>query len=188
MIEEFKDFEYDGITYKVSNLGRVFGKKGELKQRLNKDGYSLVTLGSGGGDFARRGRRRRNFSVHRLVAICFIPNPNNLSEVNHKDFDRTNNRVDNLEWLSHSDNVKYSATHNKQVISEARQGVKNGRAKYTEEDVRLIRQMYSEGYTIMDIIVHFYPELEGKEHYRERKNKHSRISDIAKRKTFKNVA
>ena len=90
--------------------------------------------------------------------------------------------------MSHSDNVKYSNKYNKEVISEARQGVKNGRAKYTEEDVRLIRQMYSEGYTIMDIIVHFYPELEGKEHYRERKNKHSRISDIAKRKTFKNVA
>lgn len=179
MKEIFKDFEYGGLTYKVSNLGRVFGAKGELKQRLDSCGYPVVTLG---------GYKRSGIRVHRLVALCFIPNPNNLSDVNHKNFDRTDNRVDNLEWLSHSDNVKYSNKYNKEVISEARQGVKNGRAKYTEEDVRLIRQMYSEGYTIMDIIVHFYPELEGKEHYRERKNKHSRISDIAKRKTFKNVA
>lgn len=47
-------------------------------------------------------------TVHRLVAQAFIPNPDNLPEVNHKDFDRTNNCVENLEWCNHADNVEYS--------------------------------------------------------------------------------
>ena len=47
--------------------------------------------------------------MHRLVCEEFIPNPDNLLEINHKDFNRTNNCVDNLEWVSHVDNIKYSA-------------------------------------------------------------------------------
>lgn len=184
MMEEFKDFEYDGAKYKVSNFGRVFGVRGELKQRPSKDGYLQVTLGSGGGAREKRGSNRRVFRVHRLVALCFIPNPQNKEEVNHIDFDRTNNRVDNLEWTTHLENIKHSAIHNKEVMSTSRSGVNNGRAVYTEDDVRKIRDMYDNGYRIFEIIKEFYPNLNSY----ERKNKHSRIKDIATRKTFKNVA
>lgn len=50
----------------------------------------------------------RTYKVHRLVAMAYLPNPNNLPEVNHIDFNRINNYVDNLEWMNHSDNIKHT--------------------------------------------------------------------------------
>lgn len=57
-------------------------------------------------------------SVHRLVAIAFIPNPNNLPQVNHKDCNKTNNCVDNLEWITNRDNVIYAFKNGDRHISE----------------------------------------------------------------------
>lgn len=181
MIEEFREFTYNGVTYKVSNLGRVFGKRGELKQRLNSDGYCQVTLGSGGGTRKYRGKNRRVFRVHRLVAICFIPNPENLPDVNHIDYDRTNNRVSNLEWLSHSENVRHSSKTGK--YSESKVGINNGRATYTKEEVVSIREMYDSGMKVMDIVKVIHPNFV----YKQRKNVWSKIDDIVKRKSFTNV-
>lgn len=50
----------------------------------------------------------RSVFVHKLVALAFIPNPDNLPEVNHKDYNRSNPRVDNLEWITRKDNIRYS--------------------------------------------------------------------------------
>ena len=176
MIEEFKEFEFNGVKYKISNFGRIFGEKCEIKQRLDNDGYPIVTLGGN--------KRRSCVRVHRLVAIHFIPNPNNLSDVNHKNFDRTDNRADNLEWLSHSDNVKYSIDNNWEIVSKSRQGINNGRASYTVEEVKEIRRLYDEGKTIMEIVKIFYPNMD----YKERKSKWNLIRYIAKGISFKNVA
>jgi hypothetical protein len=55
-----------------------------------------------------KSEKRKSFSEHRLVALLFIANPNNYSEVNHIDFDKTNNNADNLEWVSRSDNMKHN--------------------------------------------------------------------------------
>ena len=55
-------------------------------------------------------KKLQNFSMHRLVALLFIDNPNNCPEVNHIDFDKTNNHVSNLEWVSRSDNIKHNNT------------------------------------------------------------------------------
>ena len=66
-----------------------------------KDGYRNVKL--------YRDGKERTLYVHRLVAQAFIPNPDNLPEVNHKDEDTTNNRVDNLEWCSSKYNSNYGA-------------------------------------------------------------------------------
>lgn len=100
--EEWKFFEYGNLQYRISNYGTIIGlaRGRELKQRLNEDGYLMVTL----GDM----KHRTGHSVHRLVAINFIPNPNNLPEVNHIDTNRQNPRVDNLEWCTHQDNVIHS--------------------------------------------------------------------------------
>lgn len=100
--EEFKDVIINDSNLSVSNFGRVFKNGEELRQNENFDGYSVVYTGS-----------NRSVGVHRLVAMAFIPNdnPEVKTEVNHKDFNRKNNYVDNLEWLSHSENVRYSHIH-----------------------------------------------------------------------------
>lgn len=106
MEEIFKDIPgYEGL-YQISNLGNVkslhYNKSNRqviLKPRLNKKGYCRVGLHSKG--------ESKDFFIHRLVAESFIPNPNNLSDVNHKDENKQNNCVNNLEWLSHRDNMNY---------------------------------------------------------------------------------
>ena len=93
---------YEGI-YEVSDQGRVrslkFGKERILKPFRNKGGYLLVGLCKNG--------EQKKCKVHRLVAQTFIPNPDNLPEVNHKDEDKTNNFVHNLEWCDVKYNINY---------------------------------------------------------------------------------
>ncbi len=97
-LEIWKDVEgYEG-KYQVSTWGRVRGRKGILKPYLNYNGYEKVELWN--GDIGRK------FRVHRLVAMAFIPNPNELPQVNHKDGNRTNNSVTNLEWVTNAENAQ----------------------------------------------------------------------------------
>lgn len=114
MIEEWRDIkDWEGL-YQVSNMGRVrsLGKNfirsdskpytrppRILKQLTYKNGYMKVELTKRG--FAKR------YYVHRLVAQAFIPNPDNLPEVNHKDENSSNNVSENLEWCSHKYNSNY---------------------------------------------------------------------------------
>lgn len=80
--------------------GRKYHIKGHvLKQQTNKNGYMYVQFSMNGKHFSRL--------VHRVIAITFLPNPNNLPEVNHKDNNRTNNSVDNLEWCTRQYNQDY---------------------------------------------------------------------------------
>ena len=103
---------YDGL-YEVSDLGRVkslkYGKERILKPRETHGGYLKVALCKDG--------KVEQSKIHRLVAKAFIPNPNNLETVNHKDEVKTNNTVSNLEWMSQKDNINYG-TRNKRA-SEA---------------------------------------------------------------------
>lgn len=93
--------------YMVSNTGRVIttnykcsGKTKELRQTTNHKGYMVVGLTFNG--------KEKKCLVHRLVAEQFIPNHNNYEQVNHKDENKTNNRVDNLEWCTVQYNIRYS--------------------------------------------------------------------------------
>ena len=94
---------YEGL-YEVSDMGRVkslkHGKERIMKPRKNTGGYLNVDLCKDG--------QKKMLLVHRLVAKAFIPNPNNLETVNHKDEVKTNNVASNLEWMSREDNVAYS--------------------------------------------------------------------------------
>lgn len=75
----------------------------KLQHVLDKGiGYYLVTLISDTGV-------RRNWFIHRLLAINFIPNPDNKPVVNHKDADKTNNRLENLEWVTQKENARHAA-------------------------------------------------------------------------------
>lgn len=109
----WKDIPNYESKYQVSNTGKVrslnykrTGKTKILKIREDKNGYTVVTL--------TKNSKKKTYSVHRLVAQAFIPNPNNLPCINHIDEDKTNNTVWNLEWCTHEYNINYG-THNKKV-------------------------------------------------------------------------
>ena len=102
--------------YEVSNLGRARSldrtvnsgikhsdkvvKKGKiLKASLNSSGYLYLNLW--------RQRKNKKYRVHRLVAEAFLPNPEGLPQVNHKNENKTDNRVENLEWCSNKYNMNY---------------------------------------------------------------------------------
>ena len=124
MEEIWRDIDgYEGL-YQISNLGRVksldryivsrwgtpFCLKGKIR-RLRKDkyGYMCLSLNKDG--------KIRYKTIHRLVAQAFIPNPNNLPQVNHKDEDKTNNCVENLEWCDGEYNLNYGNRKKKAAIS-----------------------------------------------------------------------
>lgn len=106
MNEIWKNIDgYEGL-YQVSNLGNVkslnynkTGKERILKPGTDKCGYRLVGLFKNG--------KLKFFTIHRLVANSFLENPDHKPEVNHKDEDKTNNCVENLEWMTRKENNNY---------------------------------------------------------------------------------
>lgn len=106
MKEIWKDIkDYEGI-YQVSNLGRVKRVETDriLKGNKQTQGYLVVNLSKNNIASTKR--------IHRLVAQAFIPNPENKSEINHIDENKTNNRVNNLEWSTAKENINHG-TRNK---------------------------------------------------------------------------
>lgn len=99
MKEQWKDIA-DFDNYEVSDLGNVRNKTtGKILKPLKKNGYLYVDLYNNGDS--------KHKYIHRLVANSFIPNPLNLPQVNHKDCNRANNNVDNVEWCSAQYNNEY---------------------------------------------------------------------------------
>jgi hypothetical protein len=135
--EEWREID-DWPDYAVSTLGRVKrissygrGQAGTIRKNLQfkSTGYPCVTL-------TNRDGRRKMVSVHRLVAIAFLGTPPFPgAEVNHKDSDRTNCRVENLEWTTASGN----RLHGYEVGACEARGESNGYAKLTESAVIDIR-------------------------------------------------
>lgn len=92
---------FEGL-YLISTTGMVYSvRRRKVLKPDNSRGYMVVTL--------QRDGIRRRYGVHRLVALSYIPNPNNLPVVNHKDEDKTNNDVSNLEWCTTSYNNNYGS-------------------------------------------------------------------------------
>lgn len=131
IIKEIKGFEG---RYTISNLGivRSLLTNKILNPVITKFGYKRINL--------RKANDTKTYSyfVHRLVAGNFIPNPNNLPEVNHIDCNRTNNRLDNLEWTSKENNIKHSFLYG----GKSNEGRKNPNAKLNEDDVKAIKALY----------------------------------------------
>lgn len=105
MTEIWKPIENFEDRYAISNLGNVKSyirnPDGDvLLGQIDKKGYRLVKLYDGNG-------HSKTCKIHRLVAMAFIPNPNNYQQVNHKDEVKINNCVNNLEWCDQTYNINY---------------------------------------------------------------------------------
>ena len=149
MKEIWKDIKgYEGL-YQVSNLGRV---KSLERKVLRSDGTSLAISER----ILKLGKNARGylsvqlcangivkcFRVYRLVAQAFIPNPDNKPQVNHIDGNKQNNRADNLEWATRSENMQHAYKTGLFKLGE-----NSSQAKLTNEQTRAIREEYVCGST-----------------------------------------
>ena len=98
---EFVVINGEKTNYMVSNLGRVenINTGYVLAPVMNRDGYLFVRLSNKG--------KQKNYLIHRLVAIAFLPNPDNLPQINHINEVKTDNRLINLEWCTNEYNINY---------------------------------------------------------------------------------
>lgn len=144
-LEIWKDIAgYEGL-YQVSDLGRVksldricwngkvnFVRKSKIiKDFKNKKGYHTVSL--------NKGKSPKSYYLHRLVAIAFIPNPENKPEVNHKKGNKSDNRVCAIEWSTYSENNQHSYDVG---LKKKPKGILSLRAKFTESQVLAIRRLH----------------------------------------------
>lgn len=133
----------NGENYEISNFGtlrsieRIDSRGCKRKSRIIKNfaernGYRLVGLSSN--------NITKTYSVHRLVALAYMPNENIKLEVNHKDGNKSNNCVDNLEWSTRSENVQHA--YNNKLINKKDVGENNHLSKLNNESVIEIRKLY----------------------------------------------
>ena len=122
--------ERRGVEFSVPFRGKV------LKPVYRQHGYLGVMLYGKGG---HKTRGFKTFAVHRLVAEAFIPNPDNLPEVNHLDEDKQNNRADNLEWSTHIDNTRYGTAIQRRSAKLVN-GVKSRRVSQFTMDGTFVRE------------------------------------------------
>lgn len=166
-----KIIEYCGVEYIVDSDGKIYSTHNvgrgkyhqELHQRMNADGYMEVTVGKNG--------HRRKGRVARIVATAFVDNPLNLPEVDHINNIRTDDRAENLQWISHEDNIKKIPF---ETQSKAKRGIHNGRATFTEDQIREMRKLYDDGMPIYEIAEKY-------------NSKWSTINNIIIRHTWKHV-
>ena len=123
--------------YQISNKTRVKsfcnGKEKILKQGFNMNGYPTVSL--------RKNGKAKTHTVHRLVSEAFIPNPENKKYIDHIDANRANVNIENLRWATQKENIQFSIQNGNHKM-----GSESPLAKFTEEEVKRIR----EGYTPYD--------------------------------------
>ncbi len=141
-MEIWRDIKgYEGL-YKASNEGRIkaldrisrnmwgdFLHKGRiLKPYKHKQGYYFVNL--------KKDKKQKFVKIHRLVALTFIPNPENKPQVNHLDGIKTNNNVTNLEWVTPKENIAHAWETG---LTKKKYGEANNRSKFKEEQILYIR-------------------------------------------------
>lgn len=178
MQEIWKPIPGFGSSYEASSLGRIrsvdrmiTAKNGiqryfnacVLMQQETGRRYRVVSLVGPDGI--------RTAKVHRMIAFAFIPNPRELKEVNHKNGDKLNNAVENLEWCSREQNNRHAI---KMGLKLPRQGEKHGCAVLTNAQVLKIRELRSAGATGVDVARMFGVST-------------TTISDIHSRKIWKHI-
>ena len=177
MSESWKDIDgYEGV-YQISDLGRVkslartnsIGKRLKekiLKGHVNKKGYCVASLHNASGI--------RTVKIHRIVASSFLKNPESKRTVNHIDGCKENNKLDNLEWATHQENIDHAIEMRLMPNGNPVRGVNHGRAKLTELYVFEIFSLRNKGWIQRDIAEAFGV------------SRHT-ISDVLLRKSWKHL-
>lgn len=111
--------DYEGI-YEVNNIGQIRNSTNGkiLKQHENPLGYRFIRL-------SKKGISKK-YRVHRLVALCFLENPENKPFINHLDSNPRNNQLDNLQWCTQSENIQYAYNQGNKTPTKNRTGSKTG--------------------------------------------------------------
>lgn len=123
---------YEGYT--VFENGVILGRRGKpMVQVDNGRGYFIVSL--------YLGKKTTTLAVHKLVAMCFVENPENLPEVDHKDGNKLNNHFSNLRWVTRGFNIKHAYN----LKARSAKGEDNSRAITTESEVHKICRLLQEG-------------------------------------------
>lgn len=137
--EVWKDIPgYEGL-YKISNTGKIISvRTNKLRATsVNNSGYETVHLYKNTVD--------TSYTVHKLVALAFIPNPNNLPEINHINENKLDNRVENIEWC----NRKYNQVYSGNIEKWTKAGAHGGKIKRSKKvyqftlDGKLIKEWFS---------------------------------------------
>lgn len=166
--EIWVDIEGYGGFYQISNKTRVKsfykGKIRILRQGFNTNGYPTVSLHKNG--------KAKTYTVHRLVAKAFIPNPENKPKIDHIDTNRSNASVENLRWVTSSENSQAAIKNGTQKI-----GTESPLAKLAENDIKCIRENYKpydRTYGIRAMAKHFGVSI-------------STVADVVNHRNYKNV-
>lgn len=133
VVGEVESVNFHGYT--LTREGKIFNPRMKEVGYMRPDGYVQATLSING--------QAKTRLVHTWIAEVFIPNPEGLAEVGHKDDNRSNNHVDNLEWVNRMDNEK-------QCVAGGRKRKSHG-GLFTDEELSLIWSMHKAGATNVDI-------------------------------------
>lgn len=130
---------YEGL-YQIDTDGNVwsigYGKELILKQALQNNRYFVVTL--------CKQKKHKSHTIHRLIAEAFIPNPENKPQVNHINGDKKDNRIENLEWVTASENIRHAFENGLKISLK---GEKTGSAKLKNSDIVEIFNLRKLGWT-----------------------------------------
>lgn len=156
MNEIWQDIPGSEGFYQASTLGRIrsvdrqihnYIKPGRvLKPQHHTSGYFSVNIYLNGNNV-------KHAYIHRLVALTFVPNPNQYEQVNHKDFNKKNNIADNLEWVSPHQNILHFRQSKMAIKSDKnkRRNLANRSLNYILEHRDDVLSLYETGLTIQDV-------------------------------------
>lgn len=156
--------------YLCSSLGRIFSirKKKLMQPFIQNSGYLCV-------DLRNKGENRQRFLVHRIVALTFISNPSDKPNVNHIDGNKLNNSIDNLEWVTNSENILHARKnllnpYNKPTLGKKLNGKRKAYSKYYGVFKDNTRKCWGASITINKKVYgrkRFKSEEEAAQHYNE---------------------
>jgi hypothetical protein len=146
----WKDVPTFSGRYEASETGEIrhATTKHIRKQRINKFGYCQINISRNDGT-----GKSNTVLVHKLIAETFIPNPDNLPEINHINGVKSDNRVENLEWCTRSENQIHAY---KMGLSYVYHGEEHPKAKFTNEQAHQVKQMYNNGISQQKIADFFH--------------------------------